>query len=177
MNIYKYYKKKIFIGTMSDKILNNISTMEILLEDLTSEHNASKFQWMMKELNLLLGTTETEIREIENNSEKKQFVTRAKTKIEQIKQTKSLLKFIPHPINQEIIVQQKEKQMQLMARQDDELEKLGNIVTNIKNISIEIGKELDSHKEILDDMNKQVERTDSSLLSMIRKIKWFKSNS
>ena len=34
-------------------------------------------------------------------------------------------------------------------------QRLGHIVKNIKRISMEIGKELNTHQEIIDDMNKR----------------------
>ena len=163
---------------MTDKVLGDISTMEILLEDLAVEPNFNKFQWMRKELDVLLVTTEKQIKELEKVPEKRQLVVRLKEKMEQIRQQRATIKFTATTTPASTTISdEREKQIQLMAQQDEDLEALGNVVKRIKHISLEIGKELDTHKEIIDDMNTQVDKTDRSLLAMIRKIAWFKSHS
>lgn len=51
-----------------------------MLEDLINKHNFSPFTWMMKELNTLLITIETQIKKLENND----FSVRVKTKFKRI---------------------------------------------------------------------------------------------
>ncbi|KAG2382494.1 hypothetical protein C9374_005074 [Naegleria lovaniensis] len=55
-------------------------------------------------------------------------------------------------------------------QQDKLLDIAFNKVQNIKSIAIDIGKELDSHKEMLDDMDEEVQKQKQKLKTMNRKL-------
>ncbi|MFH4981151.1 hypothetical protein AB6A40_007860 [Gnathostoma spinigerum] len=63
-----------------------------------------------------------------------------------------------------------QKQEMIMKNQDEHLEKVGNSVHNLKNISHRIGDELEEQSVILDELNTDMERAGTRLDNVMKKI-------
>ncbi|XP_077986294.1 syntaxin-6-like [Glandiceps talaboti] len=72
--------------------------------------------------------------------------------------------------NQRFLDDSRQQQQMVMEHQDDQLEKVGDSVSVLKNMGQTIGNELDEQAVMLDDFATEMERTDSKLDSVMKKM-------
>lgn len=72
--------------------------------------------------------------------------------------------------NQDFIDQQMMRQREVMDRQDEDLDKVIDGTSRLKNLVLDIGDELDEHAIIIDDLQRDTEHTQSRLNRAQRKL-------
>ena len=72
--------------------------------------------------------------------------------------------------NSDFIASEDAKQAQIMRRQDDELEALGQSVKVLGNMGREMGNELEKQNRMLEDLETDVDKTDSRVKSHTRRV-------
>ncbi|XP_070531647.1 syntaxin-6-like [Ptychodera flava] len=72
--------------------------------------------------------------------------------------------------NQRYLDDTRQQQQLIMSHQDEQLEKVGDSVTVLKSMGQTIGNELDEQAVMLDDFSTEMERTDSKLDGVMKKM-------
>ncbi|KNC85156.1 hypothetical protein SARC_02649 [Sphaeroforma arctica JP610] len=72
--------------------------------------------------------------------------------------------------NDDFIDEQRKLHKLEMAEQDRNMEMVGDTVVNLKTLGKDIGRELDDHNVLLDDLDDQMERTESQLQRVVGKV-------
>ena len=74
------------------------------------------------------------------------------------------------PSTSQIIAQQQMQQEQLVAQQDNHLQIMSESVGNLRNVSGQIGNELDEQAVMLDEFGTEIENAESKLDATMRKM-------
>jgi hypothetical protein len=72
--------------------------------------------------------------------------------------------------NQDFIDQQRHQQQAIISKQDNQLDQVGSSIHTLKQIGETIGDELDSQQIMLEEMDKELDHTDSRLKALTSRV-------